>query len=286
MHTAVPHEASLVKGRLLALGGGEAEKNTSGRGCARIGQTRGNQRAWKSSPSQVKVVRGPAVAGHDGTTMKKKIKLSEREQGLLDEQLLAAIMDAPRDALGEDEEEALLRISALLAKGAKPVAAVNKAGRDALILAAKRGSAKMVALFLEAGANPLAQDIWGYSALAWAATRNVPECIEMLIPVSNLQEPDGPRSERPLMLSIQNHRGDDQSKRSLSALLAIANLSQEQGYGPSFADDLERDGMEESVVSAVRQEVAKRAALAEAAALSEATSLGRKTDLNNRRGAL
>lgn len=215
-----------------------------------------------------------------------KKKLSDREQGLLDEELLAAIVDGPRDDIAGDGQARIDRIAALLARGALPREARNKMGRDALILAAKHGSAKMVAMFLEAGANPMAKDIWGTSALAWAATRNIPECVELLIPVSIVDDEDCSRDDSPLMRSIKNNRGDEQSNRCLAALLEASSLSPELGYGPSFADDLERDGMQTHVISAIRREVSMRAAQAEAAQLSDALGPSQKWGADGRKRAL
>lgn len=193
--------------------------------------------------------------------IKKKKTPTAREQGLLDEALLAAVYEECGDGQGAQKARDLLR------QAARPLGPRNAAGRDALMLAARKGLPDLVRLFLEAGADPKNRDIWGHSALGWAAIKGQLACMEILLPVSETNLAKGDREKDPLWLFIHNN-WDEAGIGVLNLLLQKTDLSEEAGYGSKLLDDLGELSHQEWIAHAVKNEMGRRSAQAESEVLS------------------
>jgi ankyrin repeat protein len=84
--------------------------------------------------------------------------------------------------LAEAVKLADARLAKMLLDAGAPVDAANEDGQTALMLAVRSGDLPLVEVLVRAGANVKAVEEWrGQTALMWAAVRNAPDVVKLLI---------------------------------------------------------------------------------------------------------
>ena len=114
------------------------------------------------------------------------------QQKALDESLTAAL-----------NSEDVAKADQLLAQGADPNA-TDKFGRSAVINAAWRGRARMVALLLERGVDADPRDDEGHTALAWAAINGFSDIVQSLLAAGSMTDIPDSEGLTPLMRAAWN----------------------------------------------------------------------------------
>jgi len=101
------------------------------------------------------------------------------------------------------DSEDIAKADQLLAQGADPNA-TDKFGRSAVVNAAGRGRARMVALLLERGVDADARDDEGHTALAWAAINGYSDIVQSLLAAGSMADIRDNEGLTPLMRAAWN----------------------------------------------------------------------------------
>jgi uncharacterized protein len=215
-----------------------------------------------------------SIAAHDGS------KAAERAQGLLGPLLtpaeheaadrLSRSLDAtvtesrqhrPLPAQQKALDEALAaaldgenatKTDQLLAQGADPNA-TDRFGRSAVIDAAWRGRARMVALLLDRGVDADLRDSEGHTALAWAAINGFSDIVQSLLAAGSMTDvPDG-EGLTPLMRAAWNGHPE-----IVQALLAAGAAPDRKDLSGKSALDRALSQDDKVIAAMLREADAKR----------------------------